>query len=191
MANRTAAPLVWIDMEMTGLDPETCHVLEIATIVTNAELEILAEGPDLVIHQPLELLTAMSPWCVEHHGQSGLSAAVQASEVSQAEAEAITLRFIEQHTSEGLSALCGNSIDLDRRFLELHMPSIDAFLHWQIIDVTTIKELSRRWYPDAKPPPKAGSHRALDDIRESIAELRFYREHLFRPRTESPTHADR
>lgn len=182
MPNRYAAPLVWIDMEMTGLDPKTCHVLEIATIVTNAELEVIAEGPEFIVHQPDAVLDGMSAWCIEHHAKSGLTQAVRDSTVSLADAEVQTLAFIAAHTTEGLSPLCGNSVDLDRRFLKAHMTTIDAFLHWQIIDVTTIKELSRRWYPDAIPPSKAGSHRALDDIRESIAELHFYREHLFVPR---------
>ncbi|MCA9705877.1 MAG: oligoribonuclease [Myxococcales bacterium] len=191
MLNRFAAPLVWIDMEMTGLDPEACHVLEIATVVTDAELRVLAEGPEFIVHQPDAVLEAMSPWCIEHHGLSGLTEAVRASTVSLGQAEAETLAFIEQHTQAGLSPLCGNSVDLDRRFLQRHMPAVDAFLHWQIIDVTTIKELARRWYPDAQAPPKAGSHRARGDILESIAELRFYRDHLFLPVPRGQAHADR
>ncbi|MCA9653252.1 MAG: oligoribonuclease [Myxococcales bacterium] len=182
MLNRLAAPLVWIDMEMTGLDPRECTVLEIATVVTDAELEVLATGPHYVVHHDDEVLAAMSEWCIEHHGASGLTDAVRASTISLAQAEADTLEFLRQHTEEGLSMVCGNSVDLDRRFIQAHMPRLDAFLHWQIIDVTTIKELARRWYPDAEAPPKANTHRALDDILESIAELRYYRDHLFAPR---------
>ncbi|MEX1368305.1 MAG: oligoribonuclease [Nannocystaceae bacterium] len=173
--------MVWIDMEMTGLDPRTCHVLEIATVVTDAELRVLGEGPHYVVHQPDEVLEGMGPWCIEHHGRSGLTAAVQASTISVAQAEADTLAFLQQHTRAGVSPLCGNSIDQDRRFIARHMPRLEAFLHWQIIDVSTIKELARRWYPDQPAPPKVGTHRALDDILESIAELRYYREHLLVP----------
>ena len=181
MLNRLAAPLVWIDMEMTGLDPRSCHVLEIATVVTDAELNVLGEGPHYVVHQGDEVLEGMSPWCVEHHGASGLTDAVRASEISLGRAEDDTLAFLQQHTAEGLSPVCGNSVDLDRRFIQRHMPRLDAFLHWQLIDVTTIKELAKRWYPQAKAPPKANTHRALDDILESIAELRYYRDNLFIP----------
>lgn len=179
MTNRHTAPLVWIDMEMSGLDPDVCHVLEIATVVTDAQLRVLAEGPSLIVHQPDEVLDAMDEWCTEHHGQSGLTAAVKASTVSVADAEAQTLEFLRQYTTEGVSPVCGNSVDQDCRFIRKYMPALDSFLHWQIIDVSTIKELSRRWYPDAEAPPKKGAHRALDDILESVAELRFYREHLF------------
>lgn len=182
MLNRFSAPLVWIDMEMTGLDPRQCHVLEIATVVTDAELNVLGEGPHYVVHQSDEVLDGMSPWCVEHHGASGLTDAVRASEISLARAEADTLDFLREHTQEGLSPVCGNSVDLDRRFIQRHMPALDGFLHWQLIDVTTIKELAKRWYPGTKAPPKANTHRALDDILESIAELRYYRDHLFIPR---------
>ncbi len=192
MPNRYAAPLVWIDMEMTGLDPGSCVILEIATIVTDADLEIIAEGPELVVHQPDEVLSAMSQWCIDHHGASGLTDAVRASKVSLAQAEAQTLEFLREHTGEGLSPLCGNSVDLDRRFIDRYMPTLDAYLHWQIIDVTTLKELARRWYPEAIAPSKKGSHRALDDIRESIDELRFYRENLLSPAAnQAVSHADR
>ena len=176
----TPAPLVWIDLEMSGLDPETCRILEIATLVTDADLEILGEGPDIVVHQPDAVLDAMDAWCTSHHGESGLTAAVKASEVSLAEAEARTLAFLEPLTEAGASPLCGNSIWQDRRFIARYMPKLDTFLHYRMIDVSTLKELARRWYPDAKAPPKGESHRALDDIRESIAELRFYRESVFK-----------
>jgi oligoribonuclease len=174
------APLVWIDMEMSGLDPDACRILEIATIVTNAGLEVLAEGPDLVVHQPDEVLDAMDEWCTRHHGESGLTSQVRASAVSEAEAERQTLEFLAQWTQAGASPLCGNSVHQDRRFIGRYMPRLDAFLHYRLVDVSTLKELGRRWYPDLKAPPKRETHRALDDIRESIAELRFYRGALFR-----------
>ena len=181
MDGRYTSPLIWIDMEMTGLDPKTCHVLEIATIVTDARLEILAEGPNIVIHQSEAVLEAMSEWCVKHHGASGLTDSVRASTTSLADAEDQTLAFLRAHAEPGMSPLCGNSVDLDHRFIERHMPRIASFLKREIVDVTTIKELTRRWLPNLKAPRKGDNHRALDDIRESIAELRFYREHAFRP----------
>lgn len=176
----TPAPLVWIDLEMSGLDPDICKILEIATLVTDAELELVAEGPEIVVHQPDEVLEAMDEWCTNHHGESGLTAGVKASTTSLAEAEAQTLAFLEPLCKAGASPLCGNSIWQDRRFISRYMPKLDAFLHYRMIDVSTVKELSRRWYPDAKAPPKGQSHRALDDIRESIAELKFYRETVFK-----------
>lgn len=174
------APLVWIDLEMSGLNPDTCKILEIATLVTDEDLALVAEGPDIVVHQLDEVLDAMDEWCTTHHGESGLTAAVKASTISLAEAEAQTLTFLEAHTEAGTSPLCGNSIWQDRRFIARYMPKLDAFLHYRMIDVSTVKELSRRWYADAKAPAKGQSHRALDDIRESIAELQFYRENVFK-----------
>jgi oligoribonuclease len=175
-----SAPLVWIDMEMSGLDPDTCAILEIATIVTTGNLELIAEGPELVVHQPDEVLEAMDDWNTRHHGASGLTAAVRASTIDVAEAETRTLAFIAEHTNIRTSPLCGSSVWQDRRFLVRYMPRIDAWLHYRIIDVSSIKELARRWYPKCEPPTKGQSHRALDDIRESIEELRFYREQLFK-----------
>ncbi|HVI00021.1 MAG TPA: oligoribonuclease [Enhygromyxa sp.] len=173
-------PLIWLDMEMTGLDPDREHVLEIATLVTNGELEILAEGPDLVIHQPDEILDGMGEWCREHHGKSGLTAASRASVISLAEAEQRTLEFLAAWCQPGSSPLCGNTIGQDRRFLVKHMPALERFVHYRSVDVSTIKELCRRWYPTLPPHPKAETHRALDDIRESLAELRHYRHSIFR-----------
>lgn len=173
------APLVWMDLEMSGLDPDHCAILEIATIITDAELGIIAEGPDLVIHQSDAVLDAMDEWCTQHHGDSGLTAAVKASTVSLVDAEAQTLAFIAQHCGPRQAPLCGNTIWQDRRFLLRHMPTLEAHLHYRLVDVSTIKELARRWYPKLEAPKKSESHRALDDIRESIAELRFYRERLF------------
>ncbi|MBX7079538.1 MAG: oligoribonuclease [Nannocystaceae bacterium] len=175
------APLVWMDLEMSGLDPDRCAILEIATIVTDAELRIVAEGPDLVIHQSDAVLDAMDEWCTKHHGDSGLTAAVRASTVSLLDAEAQTLAFVAAHCGPKAAPLCGNTIWQDRRFLVKHMPTLDAHLHYRLVDVSTIKELARRWYPQLDTPKKSDKHRALDDIRESIAELRFYRERLFVP----------
>ena len=173
-------PLIWLDMEMTGLDPATDVVLEVATLVTDHNLEILAEGPDLVVHQPDEVLDNMSAWCIEHHGQSGLTAACRASTISMAEAERQTLEFLRQWCEPGKSPLCGNSIGQDRRFMARHMPGLERFVHYRNVDVSTIKELARRWYPELPGYAKAETHRALDDIRESLGELRYYRERVFR-----------
>ncbi len=172
--------LVWLDLEMSGLDPDSCQILEIATIVTDADLNILEEGPDLVVHQPQAVLDAMDSWCTEHHGQSGLTAQVQASTISVAAAEAETIAFLQKHCEPGKSPLCGNTIGQDRRFLVRYMPALSGFLHYRSIDVSSIKELARRWYPDLGSPPKQEAHRALGDIRESIDELRYYRERIFR-----------
>ena len=174
------APLVWIDMEMSGLDPERCEILEIATIVTDGDLQVLEEGPDLVVHQPDAVLEAMDRWCTEHHGASGLSDAVRRSTISVEQAESQTLEFLERHCASGESPLCGNSVGQDRKFIARYMPRLDAFLHYRIVDVSSIKELARRWYPELPSPTKKESHRALDDIVESIAELRYYRAHIFR-----------
>lgn len=176
----SAPPLVWIDLEMSGLDPDTCEILEIATLVTDGQLELLAEGPDIVIHQPDPVLDRMDAWCTRQHGQSGLTAQVRASTTSLAEAEARTLEFLRAHCSPGKSPLCGNSIGHDRRFIVRYMPALAEFLHYRSIDVSSVKELARRWYPDLPTHPKGETHRALDDIRESIQELRHYRKHIFR-----------
>jgi oligoribonuclease len=176
-----AAPLVWIDLEMTGLDPETCTILEIATIVTDPDLVELARGPELVVHHPDDVLEGMNAWCIEHHGQSGLTRRVRESEISLAEAESRTLAFLREHMLPGEGILCGNSVDLDLAFLVRHMPELVAHLRPGTIDVTTLKELARRWYPAVPAFQKGDAHRALEDIVESVAELRFYREHLFSP----------
>jgi oligoribonuclease len=173
--------MVWMDLEMTGLDPEQDTILEIATIITDKALNIIAEGPNLVVHQDKERLDRMDSWCREHHGASGLSAKVLASDTSMHEAEAQTLDFIRQYVPERTSPLCGNSIHQDRRFLVRYMPALEAYMHYRNVDVSTVKELARRWYPDLTPPEKRGAHLALDDIRESIEELRHYRQHIFTP----------
>ena len=179
---KAAAPLVWIDLEMSGLDPERHAILEIATIVTDGDLNILGEGPDIVVHQEDAVLEAMDEWCTQHHGDSGLTAGVKASTIDVAAAEAQTLEFLKRHCAAGGSPLCGNSIGQDRRFIVRYMPALAEFLHYRSVDVSSVKEIARRWYPEAlaAAPAKAESHRALDDIRESIAELLYYRRTIFR-----------
>ncbi len=173
--------LVWMDMEMTGLDPKTCVVIEIATLVTDKDLNLVAEGPVLVVHQPDSVLDAMDDWNKEHHGKSGLIQQVKDSKISLAQAEQATLDFIAQHSAPKASPLCGNTIYQDRRFLLEYMPKLEGYLHYRLIDVSTIKELVKRWYgPDFQSPPKKQTHKAMDDIRETIEELRFYREKVFK-----------
>ena len=174
--------LVWIDMEMTGLDPSQHRILEIATLITNAELEIVGEGPELVIHQSEEVLEGMNEWSRTQHAGSGLVDRVRRSATSVTEAETSTLEFIARHCEVGAAPLSGNSVHLDRRFLQHHMPKLEAHLHYRNVDVSTLKELVRRWYPSAfaGAPKKADRHRALDDLHDSIAELRYYRSSVFR-----------
>ena len=168
--------LIWIDLEMSGLNPDVNHILEIATIITDKNLNVLAEGPSLVIHQPDDVLAAMDEWCTTHHGASGLTEKVRSSKVSLALAEQQTLDFVQQWVEPGVSPLCGNSIWQDRRFLIKYMPDLDGFCHYRNIDVSTLKELAARWSPEIlKGINKKGSHRALDDIIESIDELAYYR----------------
>lgn len=175
-----AENLVWMDLEMTGLDPNQHAICEIATLVTDADLNIVAEGPCLVIHLDEETLAAMDPWCVEHHGASGLTDRIKSSEIDNDEAQRLTLEFLKEHVAERKAPLCGNSIWQDRRFLERYMPEVEAYLHYRMVDVSSIKELVYRWYPPhMRMNPKGTAHRALDDIKESIAELRFYRDNIF------------
>ncbi|WHR50869.1 oligoribonuclease [Vibrio furnissii] len=172
--------LIWIDLEMTGLDPETHKIIEIATIVTDSQLNILAEGPVLAVHQPESELQKMDDWCTNTHTQSGLVERVRQSQVSEDDAVAQTIAFLEQWVPAGKSPICGNSIGQDRRFLYKHMPRLEEYFHYRYIDVSTIKELTRRWQPAVLDGfSKQGSHLALDDIRESIAELQFYRSTVF------------
>jgi oligoribonuclease len=174
--------LVWIDLEMTGLDPDRCHILEIASLVTDSGLQVLATGPNLVIHQGEAELATLSDWSREHFGRSGLLDRVRASTVSCAAAEEATLAFLRPLTTAGRSPLCGNSVHNDRAFLRTRMPSLHAHLHYRNVDVSSIKEMVRRWYPDRfSPPRKSEAHEALTDIRESVEELRYYRDHFFRP----------
>ncbi|PCM45147.1 oligoribonuclease [Marinobacter sp. ANT_B65] len=173
--------LVWIDLEMTGLDPEKERIIEMATIITDSELNLVAEGPVIAVHQPDNLLDAMDEWCTRTHGESGLTKRVRESKVSEAEAEQQTLAFLKEYLEAGKSPLCGNSIGQDRRFLVKYMPQLEDFFHYRNLDVSTVKELARRWRPDVlKGVKKQGSHQALDDIRDSINELRYYREHFFK-----------
>jgi oligoribonuclease len=177
--------LAWMDLEMTGLDPSRHRIVEIATLITNDDLEVVAEGPDLVMKAADADLAAMDEVVREMHDRSGLLAAVAASTVTVDEAAAVTLQFLHQHIAEPRTVpLCGNSIGTDRRFLAAYMTEVDDYLHYRSVDVSTLKELARRWYPEsfAGAPKKAGGHRAMDDIKESVDELRYYRETIFRSR---------
>ena len=171
--------LVWIDCEFTGLDPNENRLIEIATIITDSELNVIAEGPSIEINQPDELLDSMDEWNTTHLTQSGLVEKVRASEVNDEEAERMTLEFVQKYTKPGKSPLCGNTISQDRRFLRRYMPELHAHFHYRSIDVSTVKELAKRWNPDIPPMAKIGGHRALDDIRESVAELAYFRQHIF------------
>lgn len=171
-----------MDLEMTGLDPATEVIVEIATLITDDELNVIAEGPDLVVHQPETMLVAMDPFVVQMHTSSGLLTAIRESTITLDQAGAQTLEFIKKHISEPRTIpLCGNSIGTDRRFLAKYLPEIENYLHYRSVDVSTIKELVKRWYPglEISRPAKAGAHRALDDVQESIRELKFYRENVF------------
>jgi oligoribonuclease len=173
--------LVWLDLEMTGLDVEKNTIVEIACIVTNSDLEPLDEGIDIVIHQDAEALAQMDDFVRKMHTKSGLLPAISASTVTIADAQARSIEYLRGHVPEGTAPLCGNSIGTDRRFLDRYMHDLDTYLHYRSIDVSSLKELCRRWYPDiySQRPGKAEQHRALDDVRESLSELRFYRERLF------------
>jgi len=173
--------LSWIDMEMTGLDPATDVVLEIATIVTDKDLQVLAEGPVIAIGQPKDVLDAMDEWNTRTHNESGLVSRCIGSHDTAASAEQKTLEFLGEYLAEGESPLCGNSVHQDRRFLRKYMPRMDAFHSYRIVDVTSFREVIDRWYPELGPYEKAGTHKALDDIRESIGELRFYKDSVFKP----------
>ena len=178
---RNRSNLVWIDLETTGLSVGNRAILEIASIVTDKELHIVAEGPTLVVHQPDDVLARIDPWCEQQYGFSGLLEASRASDVSLADAERQTLAFLRKHTHRGVAPLCGNSILLDRRFLMHYMPDLNAHLSHRNLDVSTIHELAARWYPGVIARLDKGvRHRAADDIRESIEELRLYRRLVFR-----------
>jgi len=173
--------LVWLDMEMTGLDPERERIIEVAVVVTDAHLEIIAEGPVLVVHQPDSLLDAMDNWNRSTHSKSGLIEKVKASTLTEAEAEQQLLAFLRQYVPAGKSPLCGNTIGQDRRFMVRYMPELEAFFHYRNLDVSTLKELARRWKPEVyKGFVKHSRHEALADIHESIEEMKYYREHFIK-----------
>ncbi len=174
--------LIWIDLEMTGIDPEKGVILEIASIITGDNLEVVAEGPNIAIHHPEEILVAMDEWSRTHHEASGLIDRVKTSPYDCRTAEEKTLDFFSFYCQKGQSPLCGNSVWQDRRFLAKHMPSLNQFLHYRIIDVSSIKEVVKRWYPSLAPFKKKKAHLALADIEESINELKYYREKVFVPK---------
>ena len=176
-----AADLVWMDLEMTGLDPEVDRIIEMATIITNSDLEVIKEGPVFAIKQPQSLFDGMDDWNQKHHSASGLLDRISREGVSETEAEGMTLKFIEAHVEANTAPLCGNTIWQDRRFLVRYMPTLEGYLHYRMIDVSSVKELARRWRPDvANSFAKKNEHTALADIRESIGELRHYQEHFFK-----------
>ncbi|AQS40159.1 oligoribonuclease (3'-_5' exoribonuclease) [Shewanella psychrophila] len=173
--------LIWVDLEMTGLDPEIDRVIEIATIVTDKELNILAEGPVIAIHQSEKQLAVMDDWNQKHHGESGLVKRVRASQYTEDDAIAMTIEFVSQYVPRGTSPMCGNSIGQDRRFMNRYMSKLEDYFHYRNIDVSTIKELTRRWKPELMDGfTKQGTHKALVDIQESIAELQYYRAKVFK-----------
>ena len=173
--------LIWIDLEMTGLEPQQDQIIEIATVVTDNDLNIVAQGPVIAIHQPQSVMNAMDEWNTRHHGDSGLSARVAASSSSLRDAEIETLSFLRRYVKAGKSPMCGNSICQDRRFMARLMPELQTFFHYRNLDVSTLKELANRWKPGATEGfVKKAAHLALDDILESIDELKHYREHLLK-----------
>jgi len=173
--------LIWIDLEMTGLDTQNDYIIEIATIVTDAQLNVLAEGPVVAIHQTDEILNSMDEWNTNQHGKSGLIERVRKSTFSELDAERETIDFLEPYVPVGNSPMCGNSICQDRRFMARTMPDLEEYFHYRNLDVSTIKELASRWCPDILSGlKKEGTHLAMDDIRDSIQELKYYREHFFK-----------
>ena len=173
--------LIWIDLEMTGLDPKSHHIIEIATVVTDSDLKVLAEGPVIAIKTEQACLDEMDEWCTTHHGKSGLTQRVQQSLVTMVEAEQLTLDFLKQYVPTGKSPMCGNSICQDRRFMVEQMPLLETFFHYRNLDVSTLKELARRWSPTVyQSHQKSGAHLALADVLESIDELKHYRKYLFK-----------
>jgi oligoribonuclease len=174
--------LIWIDLEMTGLNPEKDRIIEMATIVTDSKLNLIAEGPVFAIHQSDELLNGMDNWNTKHHNSSGLVARVKASQVSEMEAQSATIEFLKKYVAVGKSPMCGNSVYQDRRFLYRYMPALEKYFHYRLLDVSTLKELALRWAPQVHSGfQKESQHLALADIRESIEEMKYYRGALFNP----------
>ncbi|MBI9077552.1 MAG: oligoribonuclease [Desulfatibacillum sp.] len=173
--------LVWIDMEMTGLNPDNAVIVEIATLITDGDLNIVATGPEIAIHHPRSVVENMEPWSQEHHTASGLIQRIMASTTNTTRAEQITLDFVKEHCGEKECPLAGNSIWQDRRFMVKYMPLLESYLHYRMVDVSTIKELYMRWYPGKEEFPKKHEHTALSDIMESVNELRYYRNTVFKP----------
>lgn len=172
--------LIWIDLEMTGLNPMVHTIIEIATVVTDVNLNLIEEGPVLAIHQDEETLNAMDSWCIQQHGQSGLVKRVQASPLTLAQAEHVTLTFLQKHVPPNTSPMCGNTICVDRQFLFHYMPDLEKYFHYRHVDVSTLKELARRWLPNLPEFSKDSKHLAINDIYESIEELKYYRQHFLR-----------
>ncbi len=172
--------LIWVDLEMTGLEPQKEVILEIATLVTDSELNIIAEGPNLIIHQSDEVLAGMNEWCVKQHNKTGLVDAVKKSTVTVEQAQQQTLDFLKMHVNPQKSPMCGNSICTDRQFLKKYMPTVEAYFHYRHIDVSTLKELAKRWAKHIAVEKKSSTHRALDDIHESLNELKHYRSELLK-----------
>jgi oligoribonuclease len=180
-SSKKAKNLIWIDLEMSGLDPKSERILEIATLVTDLDLNLIAEGPVFAIFQPQSILAKMDAWNVKHHTQSGLIARVQQSQIDETTAAAETIKFLEPHVKKGISPMCGNTVWQDRRFLLEYMPELEAYFHYRMIDVSTFKECARRWYPEIyKGFVKKSKHEALADIRESVLELQYYRENMLK-----------
>lgn len=186
MTSTADSRLIWIDLEMTGLDTDHDHIIEIATIVTDDDLNVLAEGPVIAIHQPDQVLNAMDEWNTRQHGLSGLTDRVRRSNISTREAEQQTLEFLKKWVNAKVSPMCGNSICQDRRFLHRLMPELEQYFHYRNLDVSSVKELAKRWRPEIMAGlKKEASHLALDDIRDSIRELKYYREYFFLPKANS------
>ncbi|XP_047990403.1 probable oligoribonuclease [Leguminivora glycinivorella] len=181
-AKDAAKRIVWVDLEMTGLNIEKDYIMEIGCLVTDAQLNVVATGPNIVIHQPDHVLKSMDQWCINQHGESGLTESCHKSNISIEEAEKQILQFVSSHVPEKKCPLAGNSVYMDRLFIRKYMPQLNEYLHYRVIDVSTIKELAKRWYQKdfSNIPQKKFSHRAVDDILESIEELKYYKEHIFK-----------